>query len=366
MDTGHVISGIGHVGLIGWLFFGGFFTQRTEPFEVKEVAVISGAEFQAMLDAQQAPAEITETVQPAAPEVTPDAPEVPVAPEPEEPPSVPEPEVIEATPEEPPAPQEPPTPEVSEVAPEAPEPPAEVIVEAPQTAQTPVERPADRVAPTPAPTPEEDVRPSDTSEPAVTPEDTGETVEPPREAAVVPQATDRIVTEADEEPRAAVTESPRPPARRPEPPAPRVVETPTPTPAPPTENDTDAAVQAALEAALSSVETDVPTGPPLSSGEKDALRLAVQGCWVVDPGAQSAGVTVTIAMSMEQNGKVVQSSLRMIDSEGGDSSAVDAAFQAARRAILRCQKSGYDLPAEKYGQWNEIEMTFNPERMRIR
>ena len=44
----------------------------------------------------------------------------------------------------------------------------------------------------------------------------------------------------------------------------------------------------------------------------------------------------------------------------------DAAFGAARRAILLCQKDGFPLPAEKYGQWQEIEMTFNPERMRIR
>ena len=39
--------------------------------------------------------------------------------------------------------------------------------------------------------------------------------------------------------------------------------------------------------------------------------------------------------------------------------------QAARRAILRCQKGGYNLPVEKYEHWREIEMTFNPEKMRI-
>lgn len=42
------------------------------------------------------------------------------------------------------------------------------------------------------------------------------------------------------------------------------------------------------------------------------------------------------------------------------------AFEAARRAILRCGATGYDLPAEKYGQWRDIEMTFNPEKMRIK
>ena len=42
------------------------------------------------------------------------------------------------------------------------------------------------------------------------------------------------------------------------------------------------------------------------------------------------------------------------------------AFEAARRAIIRCGSNGYDLPREKYGQWQNIEMTFNPEKMRIK
>ena len=46
--------------------------------------------------------------------------------------------------------------------------------------------------------------------------------------------------------------------------------------------------------------------------------------------------------------------------------AAQQAFEAARRAIIRCGVSGFDLPAEKYDQWQEIEMTFNPEQMRIK
>ena len=44
----------------------------------------------------------------------------------------------------------------------------------------------------------------------------------------------------------------------------------------------------------------------------------------------------------------------------------ELAFQAARRAILRCQETGYSLPPDKYEQWKTIEMTFNPEQMRLR
>ena len=48
------------------------------------------------------------------------------------------------------------------------------------------------------------------------------------------------------------------------------------------------------------------------------------------------------------------------------SSTRSESYEAARRAILRCGTKGYDLPQEKFGQWRDIEMTFNPEKMRIK
>ena len=128
-----------------------------------------------------------------------------------------------------------------------------------------------------------------------------------------------------------------------------------------------AAVNAALAEALGEpAASDETSGPTLTAGETNALRLAVQNCWVVDVGSQAADVTVVIGMSMDVRGKVTPGSLRLVSSTGGEGSAVETAFQSARRAILRCQKEGYDLPEDKYEQWKEIEMTFNPKDMRIR
>lgn len=359
-QTGNIVSGVGHTALIAWVLFGGIFTSRPDPVEVQEVAMISGEEFQALVDAARQPVVVAEEPVPAAPDVTEDAPEVDVgAQEAVAPPVT---DVAEPAAE----PVEDVAPDVSDAAPELPQPAAEVTVEDAPVDDTPVERPADVVAPEPAPRPEPENVQEPTPQEAVVPEETGETVEQPQDATQTPQATDRIVTEAAQPPASAPNASLRPPARRPS--APRPTQT-AETPAPTTQQDSvvdDAAVQAALEAALSSAATDVPTGPPMSSGEKDALRLAVQSCWNVDPGARWAQTTVTVAMNMTQDGKVVSSSLRMIASEGGDAATADAAFGAARRAILLCQKDGYPLPPEKYGQWQEIEMTFNPERMRIR
>jgi len=75
---------------------------------------------------------------------------------------------------------------------------------------------------------------------------------------------------------------------------------------------------------------------------------------------------VTVAFDMDRSGQVVASTLRMSSASGGDASATETAFQAARRAILRCQGDGYTLPPEKFDQWKSVEMTFNPESMRIR
>ncbi len=103
----------------------------------------------------------------------------------------------------------------------------------------------------------------------------------------------------------------------------------------------------------------------MTGGERDAFRVAVQDCWAVDVGSRSADVTVIVAVEMNRDGTVA-GDVRQLDAIGGDGSAQQAAFEKARRAILRCQRGGYALPPEKYAQWREIEMTFNPDGMRLR
>lgn len=103
----------------------------------------------------------------------------------------------------------------------------------------------------------------------------------------------------------------------------------------------------------------------MTRAERDGLRLAVQSCWIVDVGSQAADVKVTVGFELDRNGRV-SGPVRMVGAEGGSGAAVDTAFGAARRAVLRCQREGYDLPAEKYEQWKKVEITFNPEDMRLR
>jgi hypothetical protein len=99
----------------------------------------------------------------------------------------------------------------------------------------------------------------------------------------------------------------------------------------------------------------------MTGAERDAFRLSVQGCWVVDPGSQAGRVTVTVAFELGRDGRVA-GDVSLLTHDGATPEAANAAFEAARRAVMRCQGGGFPLPAEKYEQWRLVEMTFNPLR----
>lgn len=371
MNTGQVISATGHAALIGWMVLGGVFRAEQLPIKATEVSVISGEAFAAMIAAQDAPTSLTEIAQPTQPDVETDAVDVP------QPDNTPEQE----TPVAAPAPTADTTPdvaalaplpdaEVSDEAPVLPTPEPDVAIVAPETADRPVPRPSDRIAPEPVVVPEPEALPDPVEQDAVVQAETGEAVAEPQDATAPEEAATEIVTEA-EKPAGAPETSVRPPARRPTRPVVQATETETPT-EPTTASepvDTTSAVNDALAEALGQADEtpNTPSGPPLSAGEKDALRVAVQQCWNVGSLSSAAlETTVVVAVSLAQDGKPVGSSIRQIGSEGGTTTSVKQAFETARRAIIRCGAKGFQLPSDKYEQWKDIEMTFNPERMRIK
>lgn len=368
--TGAKISAIGHTVLIGWLILGWGLDSDPFPFEVSEVSVVSSEEYASIVAASTPTPGTDEPVAPAPP-ATEEAPDVPVA---------------EAAPAEvtPPTPTEQPTEEAPPPsAIEPPAPPADVADSAPlepappeasadlTVSPRPQNRPSEIIAPTPVAPPPPDTAVAEIVQDAVVPDEVtpAEVVEPAVEATAPEEAAAEIVI-ADETPSGAVLSSPRPQSR-PNRPAP------TPTVAPRTESETasassanvaaeEAAVAAALEAALAATSSPtVPAGPPMTGSEKEGFRVAVNACWNVDPGSQAARVTMVVAFSLDQSGKV-SGEVRKVSASGGDAGAEEIAFQAARRAILRCQSGGYQLPADKYDQWKDVEITFDPSGMRMR
>lgn len=372
MNTGFYISVAGHTLFVLFLLLGGLFARdRLPPVAVADVTVISAEDFAALSMPQPAPEVVTDVPAAVAPEIQP-------------PPARPE---AEAPPEraEPPAPEAPQEPEPTPVAPEPiVVPPAEVADTAPQIvppddgqdiAALPNDAappPADRVAPEAAPPPPLEAETAPEATPEVATDAPGEVVEEETDAAAPEEATTEIVTEAEETPDLAPATSPRPTAR-PARPRPVAEAAPTPAPADPPAPDDDVIAAAVADAvsqaqgeATQSAAAPAPSGPPMTGAERDAFRLSVQRCWVVDVGSEAANVTVVVAMSMTPEGRVADGTLRLLEGSGGSDAAIQTAFQAARRAILRCGASGFELPVEKYDQWRNIEMTFNPEGMRLR
>jgi len=179
------------------------------------------------------------------------------------------------------------------------------------------------------------------------------------------EATDQIITEA-EDPSFAPEISSRPVSR----------------PASVTsaaQAADQAADQAAIDAALaaagaadSTVPTPTPTpglsGGQLSDGDKSGFLRQIGNCW--NTGTLSTGAQNTIIdmiFDMTPDGRPVSGSVQLDGYSGGSASDADAAFQTARRALLRCAgDSGYDLPRDQYDQWSRIILTVDPTSMRQR
>jgi len=368
VNTGTYISGGGHVALFLGLLLGGWFGgEAPEPPDVADVSILTEEQFAALSAPQSQPDTVFDVPTPAVPDiedaVSPPAPEQPPvaadAPEPT-PPETPDP-----LPVVPDAPQ-PPDPELTEVVPDlpAPETPPNAPIEAPVD-DTPQPQEAPRVAPIPVPESPPSPEIAETATPRVSP-DANTPVQADEQPEAAPEeATTEIVTEAETPSSAAPRAAPRPTAR-PTRPQPAVAE--------PTNPAADAIADAVAAAVAAPDPTPTPapaptapTGPPLTGGEKDGLRVAVQQCWNVGSlSSEALMVTVIVAVSMGRDGKPDGGSIRMLDYFDGSDSAARQAFEAARRAIIRCGANGYDLPVDKYEQWREIEMTFNPERMRIK
>ncbi len=393
---GTAISAALHLGVIAWVVLGGewFKPKPSEPVVMSEVSVMSEAEFQAMMAAAPKAAETPVTDAPAQPatptEATPapePAPEAEVVPEP----------APEALAEPAPAPE--PAPDLTDLAP--PEPAQ--VTEVPPTMMPPVEvpqdtlspdfsprprpKPAPRVAPKAAEAPAPDARVSDMAEAETRPEEAAEpeeVVEQPKQEAAPPEATTEIVTEATETEEVAKTSAPLStprPRSKPAKPAPAPTETAAAekpaaakTPAKPAAAKPAAdAVNDALAEALAG-ETEgtggtgrAASGPPVTSGEKEALIVDVKACWNVGAlSSEALRTSVTVAVDMKPDGKPDITSIRMVGYEGGSDAAAKQAYEAGRRAIVRCGSDGFPLPPEKYDHWRQIEIVFNPEKMRMK
>lgn len=371
MQTGHYISGIGHGVLLGWAIFGGLFSSVPEDnLEVAEVSIISAQDFAALSTPEPGP-QLNDNVTPPAPRpAVQDPPPAPVQPPAEQtPPPVEDPPEVIKTPE----PIAPPEPEPEPVAPQPPAADNPVVLAPPAVTSSP--RPSRRVTATTVAPPPPDTEVAEETNEKTTPDAEAPSQAEPKPATAPEESADRIVTEADDPPSSAPKASSRPSVRpkrpdRPKPP----VETASNSGSNSASNSASGR-QDAIADALAGLQTadtgtpatSAPTGPPLTGGQKDAFLLEVGRCWIL--GALSTNAMqskVVVRFELNRDGTPDIGSIRMTGFEGGTAAGAKKAYETARRAIIRCGKNGYNLPTDKYEQWKIVNITFNPENMRLK
>lgn len=384
MSIGTYISGGGHVALVVWMVAGWGMQSDPLPFEVTDVALISGADFAAISQSAQnsptpdisaeGPAITQPEAQPSVPEPAP-VPQNPVpqnneTPTPPEAPAPIEPPAAEARPEAPELIV--PNSDVTDTAPVLPEAP-QIVTQAPSaelgTSLRPVPRPAPRVAPeivTPTPDRPVDPQVSEAAEPMPEAEP-DQPLDESTQAAAPEAASTEIVTEA-EKPEFA-PEISRRPQSRPHRPAPQLER-----------ENIDPIAAAVAEAAAGGVpasetQPSTPSAPQpgLAGGQlPEAARAGflrqVGNCWntgTLSTGAQST--VIVMAFEMTPDGRPVANSIRLESYSGGSAADAQAAFGAARRALIRCTGDrGYGLPPEQYEMWRQVELVVDPTHMRQR
>ena len=379
MHFGHIISGIAHFGFLLWLFFGNIFDPRLPPPRPPDEFEIGGAseqEFQATREIVELPVVSAQTAV-VIPSPSPDDKLEPKEPKIDK-------KVTEATPEVPKVPELPQDKidlpkKIQIVEPELSSEPEQPVLSQdnpsisplPETsdAQSPVI--ADRVASAPVIPQNEDAFTDDLfdsqSQADVGQENLDLQLEQEKKSKLA--ATTEIITEPKKKPSGAPKRSLRPKGR------PQIQ-----TASEEKESRSEDVVDA-VSSALSSIANEqesLESADVVSNISQNAtantasigsaLLKQIEPCWNVDVGNQNAYVKVTVAFSLDKNGKIERNEIKLVASEGGNGSAARSAFTNAKKTIFKCQKKwdGFNLQDFDYEQWQQIVLTFNPDQMRNR
>ena len=124
----------------------------------------------------------------------------------------------------------------------------------------------------------------------------------------------------------------------------------------------DAAINAAVAAAAQAGTGGTGTtklGPTLSGGQVDDLHRAIAKKWNIGAlSTEASKVVIVVSVTLTQDQKVQD--IQLLSFTGGSQAAANLAFEVAARAVKRAAIEGLNLPPEKYDDWKDLELTFNP------
>lgn len=344
MDTGFKISAVAHSVLIGVAMFGAplFSSDTDNTIQISEVSLITAEDFASLASGAVST-------------------------------SAPQPDQVQPAPQDP-APEDPePVGEV-DTEPTAPIAPVENLGELnPDSTELAPPKPAKTVSNQVVEAPTDPVKPEASAQPSVIEVPTpAEPKKPdPKPAAAAKESTTKIVTEADKQDSVLAPTSSSRPKGRPKNLKLAEAEKPAPKPEPTPKSDPAAdAIAAAIAEDIANAASEPSSqpaavaGPPLTGGETSGLVFAIQQCWNVPVGLENGSSNiVTMSVKLTRDGRLEEEP-RRIAPLSGSAAGILQAYEAARRALIRCQP--YDLPPEKYETWREIEIVFNPQQMVLR
>ncbi len=100
---------------------------------------------------------------------------------------------------------------------------------------------------------------------------------------------------------------------------------------------------------------------PLSMSEKDSIRNQFQSCWYPPAGAKdAANLLIDLHVELTEDGTVTKVEFTGDNSRYNSDSFFRAAADSAMRAVQKCSPLK-NLPPEKYGNWREMDLTFDPK-----
>ncbi len=102
---------------------------------------------------------------------------------------------------------------------------------------------------------------------------------------------------------------------------------------------------------------------PLAISEIDLVRQQIRECWSLPAGAREAeNLSIEIKMAMNPDGTVRQAQILDRGRLGKDP-FFRAAAESALRAVLNPRCNPLKLPLEKYQQWQNMILIFDPRQM---
>ena len=379
MSIGTYISVTMHASMVGWLLLNGNFESNPREISVTEVSLVSAEMFDIVLN--NTPPEIEASIETAVaqPPVEEIAPKLSIKPDA---PVMDREQPVMVSPQDDKTP-----PQISE----QPEPLEDLVVILPSELISPTVSPtspdvleislkpkprqSNRItSKTVAPSePEVDI--GDFTRDAVSPQEMSSSEKKPQTATAPEASTSEIITEAEKPsklPRVAVLapeQSVRPKRRsikiKLDKEQPKQTEQ--------TIDPLAAALNEALTGSTNESESEASTESQktvieaLAPGTIRGMQLAISPCWNLGASSSAAlSTTVVVGMELSIEGKPLASSIYLVGYEGGDDASAQRAFETAQRAINDCGAKGFELPADKYSAWKKVEITFNPERMRVR